>query len=194
MVSNATAQSRAEPDPPPASPLLLSPAGYDDDASSLRSLSEQDSDSEDDEFLRNSRSTLELNAHDRAVLDDEEELEKLLTTGGSSGGLQRIFSSRRRGSVRIGKKERRRRRKARKANEAGDERERGELMFEMEERYRDRGHDPDSDEDNGSTDAGIGTPSLEMGRYHSQVHTTILGLIHRPLLTCNRRQKSHGEG
>lgn len=114
----------------PESPSLLSPAGYDNDASSLRSPSEQDSDSEDDEYLRHPRSTLELAQHDRSVLDEEDEMEKLLTR--PPAGLRRILSPNG-SSVRIGRKERRRAR--REARQARRERvsEEGELMYEMEE-------------------------------------------------------------
>ncbi|KAJ5781264.1 Type I phosphodiesterase/nucleotide pyrophosphatase/phosphate transferase [Penicillium paradoxum] len=96
---------------PDLSPSLLSPANYDNDASSLRSPSEQDSDSDDDALLDQNRSTLEIAEHDRAVLEDEEELENLLIRRGAGLGLRRIFSPRE-GSVKIGKtkKERRPRR------------------------------------------------------------------------------------
>lgn len=166
-----------KPKPKPNPNSLLSPAAYDDDASSLRSLSEQDSDTEDDEFLRNSRSTLELTEHDRSVLEEEEELEKLLTKGGA-GGLRRIFSGNGGGSgsgrVRIGRRERRGRRRGEEDRNGvsgeGSEGERGELMFEMEERYtdqdRDRDYDEDGDGDEGEEDGlvgRVGTPALEMG-------------------------------
>ncbi|PYH78857.1 nucleotide pyrophosphatase family protein [Aspergillus uvarum CBS 121591] len=120
---------------------LLSPGGYDEDAESLRSPSEQDSDSEDDEFLRRSRTTLELAEHDRTVLDDEEETEKLLTRSGPTHGLRRIFSPNSSSSVRIGKQERRRqRRQARKdarRGRLGNSRESAEMLFEMEEGHPD---------------------------------------------------------
>jgi hypothetical protein len=111
------------------SPSLLSPANYDNDASSLRSPSEQDSDSDDDALLGQTRSTLELAEHDRAVLEDEEELENLLTRRAGQG-IRRIFSPHG-GSVRIGKKkkERRSRRGSRRERVSED----GELMYEMEE-------------------------------------------------------------
>ncbi|PWY71832.1 nucleotide pyrophosphatase family protein [Aspergillus sclerotioniger CBS 115572] len=119
---------------------LLSPGDYDEDAESLRSPSEQDSDSEDDEFLRRSRTTLELAEHDRTVLDDEEETEKLLTRSGPTHGLRRIFSPSS-SSIRIGKQERRRQRKQarREARNVrrGRKRESAEIMFEMEEGHRD---------------------------------------------------------
>lgn len=116
---------------------LLSPGEYDDDAS-LRSPSEQDSDSEDDEFLRASRTSLELAEYDRTVLDEEDEREKLLTRSGPTQGLRRIFSpiSAGGGSVKIGKRERRRRREEReKRRQRRKEHmsEEGELMYEMEE-------------------------------------------------------------
>ncbi|GCB27786.1 uncharacterized pyrophosphatase/phosphodiesterase C725.05c [Aspergillus awamori] len=122
---------------------LLSPGDYDEDAESLRSPSEQDSDSEDDEFLRRSRTTLELAEHDRTVLDEEEETEKLLTRTGPTHGLRRIFSPSS-SSVRIGKQERRRQRQQAR-REARKERRRqargsGEIMFEMEEGHRDDEH------------------------------------------------------
>lgn len=118
---------------------LLSPRDYDDDAESLRSpLSEQDSDSEDDEFLAQSRTTLELSQHDRAVLEDEEETEKLLTRSGPTHDIRRIFSPNR-SNIRIGKKEearRQRRKEKRDARKALREKRHGygdEEMYEMEE-------------------------------------------------------------
>ncbi|KAF7118246.1 hypothetical protein CNMCM5793_007652 [Aspergillus hiratsukae] len=128
------------PRPDLLSPSLLSPGDYDDDASSLRSLSEQDSDPDDDELLRRSRTTLELAEHDRTVLDEEEEMEKLLVRSGPTHGLRRIFSPN--GStVKIGKYERNRDRRRKRQNERRRRRrsaagENGELMYEMEEGYR----------------------------------------------------------
>ena len=115
---------------PDRSHSLLSPANYDNDASSLRSPSEQDSDSDDDALLHQNRSTMELAEHDRAVLEDEEELENLLTRRGAGQGIRRIFSPLE-GSVTIGKKpkERRPRRGSRRERVSED----GELMYEMEE-------------------------------------------------------------
>ncbi|KAL2841893.1 alkaline-phosphatase-like protein [Aspergillus pseudoustus] len=129
----------------PARRNLLSPRDYDEDAESLHSpLSEQDSDSEDDDFLANSRSTLELSKHDRAVLDDEEETEKLLTRTGPTHGLRRLFSPNR-SNVRIGKKEARRQRRkerkdarrARREKRHGRGHGEGDEMYEMEEGHRD---------------------------------------------------------
>lgn len=58
---------------------LLSPIGYDDDASSVHSRSEQDTDSDDDELQLRARNSGELRARDRMVLMEEEELEGLVT-------------------------------------------------------------------------------------------------------------------
>ncbi|CAI7593974.1 unnamed protein product [Penicillium bialowiezense] len=115
---------------PDRSHSLLSPANYDNDASSLRSPSEQDSDSDDDALLDQNRSTMELAEHDRAVLEAEDELENLLTRQSAGQGIRRIFSPLE-GSVRIGKmtKGRRSRRGSRRERVSED----GELMYEMEE-------------------------------------------------------------
>jgi len=119
---------------------FLSPSHYDDDAASLRSASDQESDSEDDEVLQGARSSLEIAEHDRSVLKEEEEREKLLTEGDSAAkGLRRIFSgSHSNGSrVKIGRQERRRQRKqerkAARRRRKGKNNEEGELMYEMEE-------------------------------------------------------------
>jgi len=59
-------------------PSLLSPASYDDDAASLHSRSEQDTDSEDDELMLAARNSRELRARDRLVLMEEEEMDRLV--------------------------------------------------------------------------------------------------------------------
>ncbi|KAF4124466.1 putative pyrophosphatase or phosphodiesterase, AlkP superfamily [Geosmithia morbida] len=61
--------------------LLLSPAGYDDDASSIHTArSEQDTDSDDDELQNRARNSRELRARDRLVLMDEDEIEGLVAS------------------------------------------------------------------------------------------------------------------
>lgn len=70
-----TNQSRGDGD----SGSLLSPVNYDDDASSVHSRSEQDTDSEDDELQLRARNSRELRAHDRIVLMEEEEMDRLVT-------------------------------------------------------------------------------------------------------------------
>ncbi|KUL89688.1 hypothetical protein ZTR_00478 [Talaromyces verruculosus] len=122
---------------------LLSPSAYDDDVASPRSLSEQDSDSEDDEFLRANRSSKELARHDKTVLEEEEEMEKLLVRSGPADGLRRIFSPTS-GPVRIGKRDRSRRRE-RKRSIQGKPHQEGDLMFEMEEGFRDFSDDDSID-------------------------------------------------
>ena len=58
---------------------LLSPIAYDDDASSIHSRSDQDTDSDDDELLSRARNSRELRAHDRIMLMEEEETDRLVT-------------------------------------------------------------------------------------------------------------------
>ncbi|KAI9677995.1 MAG: hypothetical protein M1817_005939 [Caeruleum heppii] len=117
----------------------LSPAFRpDDDTSSIRSVSEQDSDSEDDQVLDDAQNSLELAEHDRALLDEEDEREKLLAPGENETGLRRIFSGGlSNGSrVRIGRRERRRKRRRERNGGRmvhGEQGEDGELMYEMEE-------------------------------------------------------------
>ncbi|KAK0655791.1 alkaline-phosphatase-like protein [Cercophora newfieldiana] len=55
---------------------LLSPSEYDNDASSIRS--DQDTDSEDDERQLRARNSRELRAHDRLVLMEEDEMDQLV--------------------------------------------------------------------------------------------------------------------
>lgn len=122
---------------------LLSPSAYDEDVTSPRSISEQDSDSEDDEFLRANRSSMELARHDKTVLEEEEEMEKLLVRSGPADGLRRIFSPTS-GPVRIGKRDRSRRRE-RKRSVQGRPHQGGDLMFEMEEGFREFSDDESID-------------------------------------------------
>ncbi|KAK7425850.1 hypothetical protein QQZ08_007699 [Neonectria magnoliae] len=58
---------------------LLSPMGYDDDAASLHSRSDQDTDSDDDQLVSRARNSRELRAHDRIMLMEEEEMDRLVT-------------------------------------------------------------------------------------------------------------------
>lgn len=78
---------------------LLSPIRYDDDAISLHSRSDQDTDSEDDELLAAARNSRELRARDRMVLMEEEELDKLIIDSRAQQERQRRGSNlQRRGS------------------------------------------------------------------------------------------------
>ncbi|OTA82007.1 hypothetical protein M434DRAFT_401171 [Hypoxylon sp. CO27-5] len=74
---------------------LLSPTRYDDDAVSLHSRSDQDTDSEDDELLAAARNSRELRARDRMVLMEEEELDKLIIDSRAQQERERRGSSRR---------------------------------------------------------------------------------------------------
>ncbi|KAK8148367.1 hypothetical protein G3M48_010344 [Beauveria asiatica] len=58
---------------------LLSPVAYDDDAASLHSRSDQDSDSDDDQLQQAARNSRELRAHDRIVLVEEDDIDRLVT-------------------------------------------------------------------------------------------------------------------
>ncbi|KAI9870767.1 MAG: hypothetical protein M1830_003830, partial [Pleopsidium flavum] len=55
-------------------------------------LTESDSDSEDDQVLQDAQNSLEIAEHDRSVLNEEEEREQLLTGDSAGKGLRRIFS------------------------------------------------------------------------------------------------------
>ncbi|KAI8632873.1 Phosphodiest-domain-containing protein [Xylariaceae sp. FL1651] len=78
---------------------LLSPVSYDDDAVSLHSRSDQDTDSEDDEILAAARNSQELRARDRMVLMEEDEMDQLVINSRAQQERQRRGSSlQRRGS------------------------------------------------------------------------------------------------
>lgn len=86
---------------------------------------------------------MELARHDKTVLEEEEEMEKLLVRSGPADGLRRIFSPTS-GPVRIGKRDRSRRRE-RKRSIQGKPHQEGDLMFEMEEGFRDFSDDDSID-------------------------------------------------
>ncbi|KAH9883403.1 ectonucleotide pyrophosphatase/phosphodiesterase family member 1 [Xylariomycetidae sp. FL2044] len=78
---------------------LLSPVAYDDDAVSLHSRSDRDTDSEDDELLAAARNSRELRARDRLVLLEEEEMDRLVADTRAQRERQRRESNlQRRGS------------------------------------------------------------------------------------------------
>jgi hypothetical protein len=121
---------------------LLAPATYDYDAASLRSTSDQGSDSEDEKLVEKSQTTLELNDYDSSVLREEEERENLLTKRGRFDGIKKMFkgSSSDVGLTLGDREARRRRRKERRGSMRGlkgDSAEEGQLMFEMEEGFKD---------------------------------------------------------
>lgn len=138
---------------------LLSPIAYDDDATSLHSRSDQDTDSEDDELQQLARSSAELRERDRIMLAEEDEVEKLVTSsrrqrtqqGAPAPGFNplSIFGVRQKAakdtlsntssSDDVTAAERRRNRRARRQEkrerlkEHAEHGEDGELMYEMEE-------------------------------------------------------------
>ncbi|GAP91802.1 putative type I phosphodiesterase nucleotide pyrophosphatase [Rosellinia necatrix] len=78
---------------------LLSPRSYDDDAVSLHSRSDQDTDSEDDQVLAAARNSRELRARDRMVLMEEDEMDQLVIDSRAQQERQRRGSGlERRGS------------------------------------------------------------------------------------------------
>lgn len=133
---------------------LLSPVAYDDDATSLHSRSDQDTDSDDDHLQQNARNSQELRAHDRAMLVEEDEVEKLVarsrrrSSHGSGFNPLSIFSWRQRTrndaapsnssnddftTEKRRNRRARRREKMERLREHAEHGETGELMYEMEE-------------------------------------------------------------
>jgi predicted AlkP superfamily pyrophosphatase or phosphodiesterase len=156
---------------------LLSPSAYDDDAASANS--EQDTDSEDDQVLREARTSKELRDHDRGILLEEEERIEMLPAGGNSriitipGALKQAIAKAydslppkhkqnhtNDDDAGSGKRERRRQRRARRKEkttrlkDAAVKGEDRELMFEMEEGgMKDGSSTGESSETEGSFDA-----------------------------------------
>ncbi|TQV92095.1 hypothetical protein V2A60_004395 [Cordyceps javanica] len=139
---------------------LLSPVAYDDDAASLHSRSDQDSDSDDDQLQQAARNSRELRAHDRIVLVEEDDIDRLVTDSrrkqererrGSGLAVPNPLNLFRRPSLsalsvssaasstedlRAEKRKRRRSRRQRKREALMERAEHGEdggLMYEMEE-------------------------------------------------------------
>lgn len=126
---------------------LLSPMAYDDDASSLHSRSDQDTDSEDDQLQQMARNSRELRAHDRIVLMQEDEMDQLVTSSRRRGsglavpnpfkmfGRNNSAASSTEDLVVEKRQARRARRKQKRHRLTRDARhgEDGELMYEMEE-------------------------------------------------------------
>lgn len=164
-------------------PSFLSPSNYDEDAASLHS--EQETDSEDDAVLMDARTSGEIRDHDRGVLLEEEEREEMIRRAAQPGlrrkssftnnidKVKNVFgkaynSLPRRGSDvgsdagqtvskdqkrRSRRRERRQRRRERLADEALAG-EDGQLMYEMEEGGLKQGSDTgESSETEGSSQA-----------------------------------------
>lgn len=120
---------------------ILASAKYDNDAASLRSLSDHGIDVEED-FEEKSRTTLELNDYDASLLREEEEREKLLAKGTRFDGVKRLFkgslSDREISMDENGaRRQRRRERRGSRRGLLGENAEEGQLMFEMEEGFKD---------------------------------------------------------
>lgn len=139
---------------------LLSPVAYDDDAASLHSRSDQDTDSDDDQLQQAARNSRELRAADRIVLMEEDEMDRLVTDSrkkqererrGSGLAVPNPLNLFRRPSLsgmsmssaasstedlHAEKRQKRRSRRQRKRKallERAEHGEDGELMYEMEE-------------------------------------------------------------
>ena len=118
---------------------LLTSGSYDNDAASLTSNS---LDSDDEHFIEESRTTLDLHDYDSSVLRDEEERENLLIKRGTFGKIKRAFtdSSNNAGlkpSEREARRKWRRERRGSRRGLKGEGAEEGQLMFEMEEGFKD---------------------------------------------------------
>lgn len=133
---------------PPLNPrqtLHLSPSPIDDDASSLHSRSDQDTDSEDDEVLMGARTSSDIREHDRSVLLEEEERDRLLEESRRRGrrgsalevvrGLWKKGSS---GSLRDDAQNRDTDRRGAKGSKEGGRAERRRARRERRARKRDR--------------------------------------------------------
>ena len=129
--------SRSPPD------NLLTPAPYDNDATSPRPALDQSSDSEEERRLAEKSPTkLELNNYDASLLRDEEERENLLTKKSAFHRMKNVV----RGpssdiGLGLGGREARSKRikkhRGPTPGRKGDRAEEGQLMFEMEEGFKD---------------------------------------------------------
>jgi hypothetical protein len=115
---------------------------FDNEAASLRSPSDQASDSADEHLTEKSRTTLELNDFDASILRDEEEVQNLLSKKGPFDGIKNVFKGASsnialRERDRETKSQRRKKRRASKRGLKGESAEEGQLLFEMEEGFKD---------------------------------------------------------
>jgi hypothetical protein len=121
---------------------LLTSGAYDNDALSLRSSSNRDSDSEDERLIEESRTSLDLHDYDSSVLREEEERENLLIKRGPLDMIKHAFidSSNNVAFKPKDREARRKQRRERRASRRGLKSEtavEGQLMFEMEEGFKD---------------------------------------------------------
>jgi hypothetical protein len=122
-------------------PTPLAQACSNNEAASLRSPLDQSSDSEDNCLAEKSRTSLELGEFDASVLRDEEEVQNLLSKKGPFDGIKHVFKE---ASSNLALRQRdretrsqRRRRRASKRGLKGESAEEGQLLFEMEEGFKD---------------------------------------------------------
>lgn len=126
---------------------MFSDEEYDNDALSLHSASDggNGSGSEDDLVKHHYRTSRELREHDHGLLNEEDEQVELLRKKGPFDTLKQLFKGAQ-GDHAIGEMDRRElRRRRQKERTQGSRRRRrqdvskgeGELMFEMEEGYKD---------------------------------------------------------
>lgn len=127
---------------------MFSDEDYDNDALSLHSASadEHGSGSEDDLVKRHYRSSRELRDRDHSLLKEEDEQIELLRKKGPLDTIKQLFKGSRQGNGLDEKSSRREARRQRRKERAVGPRKRpknnvmkgeGELMFEMEEGYKD---------------------------------------------------------
>ena len=132
-----------------------------DDVSATTVVSGEEDGDDDGPLLRDDT----YSKQDRAVLDEEDEREKLLTgDGGSRGVLRRMFASGS-GSGR-----------GKRYEDDGQDtrrnlygRQRGELMFAVDEDDDDDDEEEEYEENDKLAERKYGTPSLEMGEYFARV-------------------------
>ena len=129
---------------------FLAPVDYDNDACSVGSTADQESDRGDNYLVHGSKYTLEPSEHDRSVLLEDDQREKLLANNKSLDTVKRAFGVRNdNGSpIKVATREGRRRRKwrrrrtQRRSHSKEDEEE--EQIFEMEAGFKDTSSQSDT--------------------------------------------------
>jgi hypothetical protein len=122
-------------------PTPLAQARSNNEAASLGSPLDQASDSEDNSLADKSRTSLERGEFDASVLRDEEEVQNLLSKKGPFDGIKHVFKGASsnlalRQRDRETRSQRRKRRRASKRGLKGESAEEGQLLFEMEEGFK----------------------------------------------------------
>jgi hypothetical protein len=126
----------------------FAPAKYQDNALSLQSTSDQESELYNDDGRDNSIDTFKINDFDLSLLRDEEAQEQLLAkrdqVGGAGHGSQGHRAHAGMGGKRASKPERKRRARFKRYVD-GENDEEGGLMFEMEEGFKNTSSSSSSD-------------------------------------------------